>query len=124
MSKIDFETLPLDTVFYHVSKKCNAFNTRKKHTFVDNDGNVWHRYDKPTFEYEVRKYKLIGRLKKVLEGRWNTEYELETEYLIDTLSNGVEDFFPDEKHFYTLDLAEAEAMAEKKNKELNKEETA
>jgi hypothetical protein len=120
---IDFETLPINTVFYHVRKKCNAFNTNKKHTFVDEEGNTWHRYDKPVFEYVVLEYKLIGRLKKVLEGQWNAQYELDTEYLIDMQSSGVEDFFPDEKEFYTLDRSEAEAMAEQKNKELNGEET-
>jgi hypothetical protein len=118
---IDFETLPIYTVFYHVRKKCNSFNTNKKHTFVDEEGNTWHRYDKPVFEYVVREYKLLGRLKKVLEGQWDTEYELETEYVIDTQSSGVEDFFPDENEFYTLDRSEAEAMAEQKNKELNDE---
>ena len=118
---IDFETLPIYTVFYHVYKKCNSF-TKNRYTFVDEEGNTWHRYDKPVFEYVVREYKLIGRLKKVLEGDWNTEYELDTEYLVDNSLCGVwDEFFPDENAFYTLDRSEAEAMAEQKNKELNDE---
>jgi hypothetical protein len=117
---IDFETLPIDTVFYHVCKKGNTF-TKNRYTFVDEEGNTWHRYDKPVFEYVILEYKLIGRLKKVLEGQWDTEYELDTEYLVDTQSIGVEEFFPDEKEFYTFDRAEAEAMAEIKNKELDNE---
>lgn len=121
---VDFETLPINTIFYRVRKKCNHFITNKRYTFVDEDGNTWHRYDKPVFEYVVFEHMLIGRLKKVLEGVWETQFELDTEYLINDESIGVQDFFPDEKDFYTLDRAEAEAMAEQKNKELNEEETS
>lgn len=118
---IDFETLPIGTVFYYLRKKGNTF-TKNRYTFVDEEGNTWHRYDKPVYEYVIHEYKLIGRLKKVLEGVWDTQYDLDTEYKIDTQSIGVEDFFPDENKFYTLDRAEAEAMAEQKNKKLNREE--
>lgn len=118
MSKINFETLPIDTSFYHVRKKFNSF-TANRYTFVDENGNTWHRYDKPPSEYVVLEYKLLGRLKKVLEGKWNTDYELDIEYLIDTQSSGCEDFFPDVNEFYTLDRSEAESMAEMKNKKLN-----
>ena len=114
---IDFETLPIGTIFYHVYKRCNVLRQRKI-TFTDDDGNIWYRYDKPAFEYVIIKYKLFGRLKKVLQGQGIEFYDLETEYLIQNQSNEVEDFFPEKEQFYTLDLTEAEAMAAQKNKEL------
>lgn len=124
---IDFETLPIGTVFYRVYKKGNGF-TRNKITFTDEDGNVWHRYDKPAFEYVIKEYELVGRLKKILEGNWhnNPDWELETEYVTRTKEDGITYFDPDElpSSFYTFEYDEAKEMAERKNKELNEQENA
>ena len=110
---IDFETLPIDTVFYTVKRVNNSLK-RKRFEFTDNDGHVWHRYDLPIWDVEVRQHKLVARMRKHVEGIWCVNPEdAETEYLVE-YSNGTTDYFyPDSPSQYFLNKDDAEHTAAK-----------
>jgi hypothetical protein len=55
-----------DTV-YQVVKKINAFS-RKKITMTDENGISWYRYDMPVFDWKIRKWKVVGKVKYEVEG--------------------------------------------------------
>jgi hypothetical protein len=115
-----FDTMPIGTKFYYVYKKYNT-SARNKITVIDADGIEWHRYIKPQVEYVVNEYTLVGRLKKVLEGKWTYDSELDTEYLVDN-GEKVHDFYFDDDEKYYLNRDEAVAEAERLNKELKENE--
>lgn len=117
---IDFETMPVGTTFYSVNKKYNP--QRKRIEFADDEGVVWHRYDKPIVEYELRKYVLTGKLRKVVEGNWPDDGEIEPEYMVDS-GSGETYFYIHKDENYFLDEREARVELDRLVLELGKDET-
>ena len=82
MQTIDINNLKVGDVFYSAQETNNVFFRKKIHRIID--GEDWFKYDKPLRTYELVQYKILGILHKKLEGKWdkNDEYNLETEYYI------------------------------------------
>jgi len=115
MKEVDFETMPIGTTFYHVTKRYNLSNNRL--TMTDEHGNVWYRYDKPQVEYLAFEYELTGRLNKIVDGYWSADSETETEYQAKSYLGKIHEFYPETDDVYFLDGKEAESEAERLNKE-------
>lgn len=83
----DPEKLVIGTVFYGVLERNLAFQRKKIHQVID--GQDWFRYDRPLESYELVTYKVLGILRKELEGDWRfgEEYDLLTEYYLQSANN-------------------------------------
>lgn len=79
----DPEKLKVGDVFYRVKERNQAFARKKIHQEID--GQDWFRYDRPLRTYEVVTYKVLGILRKELEGEWKHDpgaYDLQTEFYV------------------------------------------
>lgn len=108
----DPEKLKIGDVFYGIKERNLAFHRKKIHQEID--GQDWFRYDRPLRSYELVTYKVLGILRKELEGQWKHDPEggdLQTEFYIryqDETHMGyhVMDFYGDEDKYYVdKDLA-------------------
>jgi hypothetical protein len=78
------ETLKVGDVFYGIQERNAAFHRKKIHQVID--GQDWFRYDKPLNTYELVTFKVLGILRKELEGKWkyDEDTDLETEYFLES----------------------------------------
>ena len=109
--------LEVGDVYYRVYDKLNHF-TRKKEVRVI-DGEEWFRYEKPRTSYEVNSYKILGVLRKELEGEWDTneDYELLTQWhvrCVETNHVFVTDSDIMDDYGFFLDKSDALAYIEQK----------
>jgi hypothetical protein len=115
------EKLKVGDVFYSVKERNTAFHRKKIHREID--GEDWFRYDRPLRTYEIVTHKVLGILRKELEGMWKHDpggYDLQTEFFVryqDETHAGTHemDFYgDDDKYFVDIN----EAMVYKENMEL------
>ena len=106
------ENLKVGDVFYSVKERNQAFNRKKIQ--MELDGVDWFRYDRPLRTYEIATYKVLGILRKELEGEWKhypDSYDLQTEFFVryqDETHAGTHemDFYGGETKYF-LDMDEA-----------------
>ncbi len=56
-------------LIYTVEEIYNWINgSQKKLTMMDDEGNEWYRYDKPSVEYYVATWEVKGKLTQLFEG--------------------------------------------------------
>jgi hypothetical protein len=116
----DPEKLQVGDVFYSVKERNSSFFRKKIHQVID--GEDWFKYDIPLRTYEIVTHKVLGILRKELEGQWKhdpDDVDLQTEYYVryqdaTHMGNNVMDFYDDTKFFVDID----EAMVYLKLKEL------
>jgi hypothetical protein len=79
MANFNASDLSVGDTFYGVKSVINTL-TRQK-IFREIDGEQWFKYDTPRKVYTLVVYKVLGILRKTLEGDWepNAEYEMKTE---------------------------------------------
>lgn len=115
------ENLKVGDVFYSVKERNTSFRRKKIHKEID--GEDWFKYDMPLRTYEIATYKVLGILRKELEGEWRHDpggYDLQTEFFVryqDETHAGTHemDFYGGEdKYFVDID----EAMVYKETMEL------
>ena len=102
----DPKKLKVADVFYGIKEKNEAFNRAKIQ--MELDGVDWFRYEKPLRTYELETYKVLGILRKELEGKWDDEFPEVTEYYVqykveNRVSRYVMDFaeyLMTEKHYF------------------------
>lgn len=80
----DPNKLKVGDVFYGIQERNDAFHRKKIHQEID--GQDWFRYDQPLRTYELVTFKVLGILRKELEGKWkyNEDSDLETEYFLES----------------------------------------
>jgi hypothetical protein len=71
----DSAKLKIGDVFYRINEHNNAFQNRKEHRVID--GEDWFKYTKPIRTYTISTLKVIGILRKELEGVCTDLYESE-----------------------------------------------
>lgn len=64
---IDVNNLKFGDTVYVVKETNNAFR-KNKLTFTDTDGNEWHRYDRPHWEYSIEERVYCGKSYYIEEG--------------------------------------------------------
>jgi len=64
---IDIKNMKFGDKVYIVKQINNVFN-RNRIEMLDDDGNVWHRYDKPNFEYEIEELEYCGLARCIEQG--------------------------------------------------------
>lgn len=77
------ENLKVGDVFYSVKERNQAFARKKIHRVID--GEDWFMYDRPLRTYELVTHKVLGILRKELEGQWKHDpgaYDLQTEFFV------------------------------------------
>jgi len=120
----DSEKLQVGDVFYSVKERNTSFHRKKIHREID--GEDWFKYNIPLRTYELVTYKVIGILRKELEGMWKHDpggADLQTEFFVryqDETHTGTHEmyFYDDDKYFVDKD----EAMVYLKSKELEAKE--
>ena len=120
----DPEKLQVGDVFYAVKERNQSFVRKKIHQEID--GEDWFKYDMPLRTYEIVTWKVLGILRKELEGKWRHDpdgVDLATEYHVryqdeTHMGNHVKDFYDDDKYFVDKD----EAIVYLKSKELEAKE--
>ena len=97
---IDVEKMSVGDVIYAVDETNHAFHRKKIKTVFE--GQEWFRYEKPLRSYKIMEYKIVGILKKRLDGEWpdGQEYDKETEFYISKDPEGVND----QNTYYCSDL--------------------
>lgn len=83
MAQLDVSEFKVGDVFYGVKEINNAFHRKK--IYCEIDGEYWFKYEKPLVSYATVTYRVLGILKKHLEGAWepNSDYELATEIYVE-----------------------------------------
>ena len=109
--------LKVRDVYYRVDDKLNCFRRKKEVRVID--GEEWFRYESPRVTYEVNSYKIIGVLRKELEGEWdaNEDYELLTQWYVRCIETNhvfVTDADIADDYGFFLDKSDALAYIEKK----------
>lgn len=109
--------LKVGDVYYRVNDKLNHFLRKKEVRVID--GEEWFRYESPRVTYEVNSYKIIGVLRKELEGEWdaNEDYELLTQWYVRCIETNhvfVTDADIADDYGFFLDKSDALAYIEKK----------
>jgi hypothetical protein len=123
----DPEKLKVGDVFYRVKEHNTAFHRKKIHKEID--GEDWFKYDVPLRTYEIATYKVLGILRKELEGEWKHDpggYDMQTEYFVrykdkTHVGNHEMDFYDTEKEYF-IDIEEAfehKAKLEKEAREMD-----
>jgi hypothetical protein len=79
MTNFKDSELSVGDTFYGVKSDINTLNRKK--IFREIDGEQWFKYDISRKEHTLVVYKVLGILRKTLEGDWepNAEYEMTTE---------------------------------------------
>lgn len=97
----DPKNLRVGDVFYGVHERNTSFHRKKIHREID--GEDWFRYDQPLRTYELVTFKVLGVLRKELEGEWKfgDEYDLEAGFYL-TSSNETH------MHSYTCAISDLE----------------
>lgn len=106
------ENLKLGDKFYSVKERNQSFHRKKIHKEID--GEDWFKYDLPLRTYEIVTHKVLGILRKELEGQWKHDpgsYDLQTEFFVryqDETHVGTRemDFYGGERKCF-LDIEEA-----------------
>jgi hypothetical protein len=118
--------LKVGDVFYTYEETNNFHHRRKTHRVID--GEDWFKYNAPLRTYKLITCEVLGILRKELEGEWKNgdEYELETEFFIQSTSDTYMEKNTgalDEEDEYFLDKEEALSYIktlEERAKELDK----
>jgi hypothetical protein len=121
----DPEKLKVGDVFYSVKERNTAFHRKKIHQEIN--GEDWFKYDRPLRTYEIVTHKVLGILRKELEGQWKHDpggYDLQTEFFVryqDETHAGTHEmnFYDDLKEYF---VDKDEAMVYLKLKELEAKE--
>lgn len=95
----DINSLKLGDVFYSVGSK--AIPSKSQHETREIDGEIWYKYNETKIKQHVIEYKVLGILRKELEGEWKysrDEGDLQTQYYVrymdDThMGNRIIDFY-------------------------------
>lgn len=82
----DPNKLKVGGVFYGIQERNTSFHRKKIHQVID--GQDWFRYDKPLNTYELVTFKVLGILRKELEGKWKYDFDpdLDTEYFLESVN--------------------------------------
>jgi hypothetical protein len=122
---IDPEKLKVGDKFYSVKERIQSFFRKKIHQEIN--GEDWFKYDRPLRTYEIVTHKVLGILRKELEGQWKHDpggYDLQTEFFVryqdETHAGTHEMYFYGEEDKYFVD--KDEAMVYLKLKELEAKE--
>ena len=111
---VDPNTLKVGDVFYTVKEKSNMLARKKIHQEID--GEIWFKYDRPTRSYEIVSYRIVGIIRKELEGEWSDNFadrmDLDTQFYVIREIEGehrhyTEFYFHDEYHLFYMDKNEA-----------------
>jgi hypothetical protein len=113
----DSTKLKIGDVFYQIHEHLNTFQNRKEHRVID--GEDWFKYTKPIRTYTISTSKVIGILRKELEGEWTdleesalfTQYYVEYPYLNSTQRITM-DFHSEDLDTYFFDKDETLARVE------------
>lgn len=83
----DAEKLQVGDVFYTVKERNQAYARTKIHRVID--GEYWFKYDMPLRTYELVEHKVIGIVRKCVEGNltFGTQSELESTFLVQSLDD-------------------------------------
>lgn len=83
----DPKNLRVGDVFYGIQEHNQSFRRKKIHREID--GEDWFRYDQPLRTYELVTLKVLGILRKELEGDWeyDEDSDLETEYFLESTND-------------------------------------
>jgi len=119
------ENLKVGDIFYSVKEINTAFSRKKLHKEID--GEDWFKYNIPLRIYELATYKVLGILRKELEGKWKHDpggYDLQTQFFVkyqDATHSGTRemDFYGGEELYF---VDKDEAMVYLKLKELEAKE--
>jgi hypothetical protein len=112
----DSTKLKVGDVFYEIHEHINTFKNRKEHRVID--GEDWFKYTIPVRTYTISTLKVLGILRKELEGEWTdleksdlyTQYYVEYDYRNSTQTITM-DFYDDPDTYY-FDKDEALARIE------------
>lgn len=112
----DATKLKVSDVFYQIHEHINAFKNRKEHRVID--GEDWFKYTMPIRTYTISTSKVIGILRKELEGEWTdleksdlfTQYYVEYDYKNSTRTTTM--CFEDDLDTYYFDKDQALARVE------------
>jgi hypothetical protein len=79
----DSTKLKIGDVFYQIHEHINSFKNRKEHRVID--GEDWFKYTIPIHTYTISTSKVVGILRKELEGDWTDleESDLYTKYYVE-----------------------------------------
>ena len=113
----DSTKLKIGDVFYQIHKHLNTFQNRKEHRVID--GEDWFKYTKPICTYTISTSKVVGILRKELEGEWTdletsdlyTQYYVEYPYKNSTQRITM-NFYLEDLDTYFFDKDEALARIE------------
>jgi hypothetical protein len=117
--------LKVGDTFYGIHERSTSFHRKKIHREIN--GEDWFKYDMPLHTYELVTYKVLGILRKELEGQWKHDpggYDLQTKFFVryqDETHTGTHemDFYDDHDKFF---VDKDEAMVYLKSKELEAKE--
>jgi predicted DNA-binding ArsR family transcriptional regulator len=120
----DPEKLKVGDVFYSVKERNQSFARKKIYQEIDE--YRWFRYDRPLRTYEIVTHKVLGILRKQLEGQWRHDpdgVDMATEYHVryqdeTHAGNHTMDFYDDKKYFVDIN----EAIVYKETMELTAKE--
>jgi len=112
----DETKLKIGDVFYEIHEHINTFKNRKEHRVID--GEDWFKYTMPIRTYTLSTLKVVGILRKELEGEWTdleksdlyTQYYVEYDYKNSTQRITMD--FYDNLDTYYFDKNEALARIE------------
>ena len=112
----DSTKLKVGDVFYQIHEHTNTFKNRKEHRVID--GEDWFKYTIPVRTYSISTLKVVGILRKELEGEWTdleksdlyTQYYVEYDYKNSTQTITMD--FCDDLDIYYFDKDEALARIE------------
>ena len=105
------ENLKVGDVFYSAKERNTAFHRKKIHQVIN--GEDWFMYDRPLRTYELVTHKVLGILRKELEGNWtytDPDGDLETQYRVQSLDSthmSTCQMYFDENSKYFVDKQEA-----------------
>jgi hypothetical protein len=113
----DSTKLKIGDVFYQIHDHINSFKNRKEHRVID--GEDWFKYTIPIHTYTISTLKVIGILRKELEGDWSdmeksalyTQYYVEYDYK-NYVQRTTIDFYLEDVNNYFFDKDEALARIE------------
>jgi len=117
---ITIENMKFGDTIYSVKTVNNAFR-KNKLTFTDADGNEWHRYDRPHWEYSIEELVYCGKSYYIEEGevRFDEDHttQLHFKYPDDQIYPEYEEDIKEFENWFTTKAAAEEhiKMKEKEN---------